>query len=115
MRGVALQSRTYTYLERVQQIAEAESALKVEKLERDMPKFLRAQRNYIREFENAEKEINERAAEAVGLSTSEFLNGQGKKEEKYEYQPEEIEKMMFKRQYDYKEEQKIEKYQPVMY
>ena len=56
MRGVALQSRTYTYLERVQQIAEAESALKVEKLERDMPKFLRAQRNYIKEFEKAEKD-----------------------------------------------------------
>jgi hypothetical protein len=42
LRGVALQSNVYTYLERVQQMAEAESAMKVEKLERDMPKFLRA-------------------------------------------------------------------------
>ena len=32
-----------------------ESQLKVKRLERDMPKFLRAQRNYINEFE---REIN---------------------------------------------------------
>lgn len=42
LRGVALQSNVYTYLERVQQIAEQESALKMQKLERDLPKFLRA-------------------------------------------------------------------------
>ena len=46
LRGVALQSNVYTYLERVQQVAEAESAMKVKKLERDLPKFLRAQREY---------------------------------------------------------------------
>jgi hypothetical protein len=59
LRGVALQSNVYTYLERVQQIAEAESSMKVKKLERDLPKFLRAQRNYIKEFEDEEKRINE--------------------------------------------------------
>jgi hypothetical protein len=32
--------------------------MKVQKLERDMPKFLRAQRNYLKEFENEEKRIN---------------------------------------------------------
>ena len=36
-------------------VAEMESQLKVKRLERDMPKFLRAQRNYINEFE---REIN---------------------------------------------------------
>lgn len=62
LRGVALQSNVYTYLERVQQIAEAESSMKVKKLERDLPKFLRAQRHYIKEFEDEEKRINEQAA-----------------------------------------------------
>ena len=36
-------------------VAEMESQLKVKRLERDMPKFLRAQRNYINEFE---REVN---------------------------------------------------------
>lgn len=50
LRGVALQSNVYTYIERVRQIAENESAMKVNKLERDLPKFIRAQRNYIKQF-----------------------------------------------------------------
>lgn len=115
LRGVALQSNVYTYLERVQQLAEAESAMKVEKLERDMPKFLRAQRNYIKEFEDEEKRINEQAAKAVGLSTSDFLEGEGSATKEFDYHPEDIEKMMFKRKYDYEGDHKFEKYQPVMY
>ena len=42
----------YTYLERVQEVAEAESLMKMKRLERDMPKYLRAQRNYIKQFED---------------------------------------------------------------
>jgi len=38
-----------------------------------MPKFLRAQRNYLKEFENEDKRINRLAAEAMGLTTDEFL------------------------------------------
>jgi hypothetical protein len=33
-------------------VAEMESQLKMKRLERDMPKFLRAQRDYIREFDD---------------------------------------------------------------
>jgi hypothetical protein len=43
LRGVALDSHAYSYLDRFQEIAELESQLKIRKLERDMPKFLRAQ------------------------------------------------------------------------
>jgi hypothetical protein len=42
LRGVALDSQAYSYIDRFQQIAEAESTLKMRKLERDLPKFMRA-------------------------------------------------------------------------
>ena len=48
LRGVALDSNAASYMDRFQAIAEAESQMKMRKLERDMPKFLRAQRNYIK-------------------------------------------------------------------
>lgn len=55
LRGVALDKDALSYVDRFQMVAEMESQLKVKRLERDMPKFLRAQRNYINEFE---REIN---------------------------------------------------------
>ena len=42
LRGVAIENGAYSYLDRVQQVAELESRLKMQRLERDMPKFLRA-------------------------------------------------------------------------
>lgn len=83
--------------------------MKMKKLERDLPKFLRAQRNYIKEFEDEEKRINDEAAKQVGLTTAEFL-GENERPEEYNYTPQEIESLMFKRQYDYLAEQKFEKY-----
>jgi len=55
LRGVALDKDALSYVDRFQMVAEMESQLKVKRLERDMPKFLRAQRNYINDFE---REIN---------------------------------------------------------
>jgi hypothetical protein len=44
LRGLALNSYgSQSYSDRFQQIAEIESSLKVKRLERDIPKFLRAQ------------------------------------------------------------------------
>ena len=50
LRGVALDTGAVSYLERVQEVAEMESRLKMQKLERDMPKYLRAQRTYVEQF-----------------------------------------------------------------
>lgn len=50
LRGVALDKDALSYVDRFQMVAEMESQLKVKRMERDMPKFLRAQRNYINEF-----------------------------------------------------------------
>lgn len=72
LRGVALDSNAYSYVDRFQQVAELESQLKMRKLERDMPKFLRAQRNYIKQFDNEIKNINA----AAGVGTEEYLNEQ---------------------------------------
>ena len=47
LRGVALDTGAVSYLERVQEVAEMESRLKMQRLERDMPKYLRAQRSYV--------------------------------------------------------------------
>lgn len=53
LRGVALDQNVYTYLERFQMVAEMESLVKMQRLERDMPKFLRAQKSYVKEFDDA--------------------------------------------------------------
>ena len=42
LRGVALDKDALSYVDRFQMVAEMESQLKVKRLERDMPKFLRA-------------------------------------------------------------------------
>jgi len=34
-------------------VAEMESLIKMQRLERDMPKFLRAQKSYVKEFDDA--------------------------------------------------------------
>ena len=52
LRGVALDQNAYSYLDRFQMVAEMESQLKLQRLERDMPKFLRAQRMYIKQFDD---------------------------------------------------------------
>ena len=48
-----------SYLERVQKVAQLESQLKMQRLERDMPKFLRAQRSYVDTFAAAARKIDE--------------------------------------------------------
>ena len=73
LRGVALDSNAYSYLDRFQTIAEAESTAKMRQLERDMPKFLRAQRQYIKQFDTKIDKINSDAA-ANGMSTQDFLD-----------------------------------------
>lgn len=47
LRGVAMDTGAYSYVDRFQQVAEMESQLKLQRLERDMPKYLRAQRSYV--------------------------------------------------------------------
>ena len=58
-------------------VAETEAVLKLQRLERDMPKFLRAQRRYVNEFHKEERKIHEEAAAAAGMTTEEFLARQG--------------------------------------
>ena len=52
LRGVALDSQAYSYVDRFQQVAELESQLKMQRMERDMPKYLRAQKTYMNKFDN---------------------------------------------------------------
>ena len=42
-----------------------------------MPKFLRAQRRYVNEFQEQERRIHEESAAAAGMTTEEFLARQG--------------------------------------
>ena len=105
LRGVALDKDALSYVDRFQMVAEMESQLKVKRLERDMPKFLRAQRNYINDFEREVNSIKKKS----GVQ-SDFASP----EEEYKYHRETIEYLMSDR-YDYESEQKFEKYQPVLY
>jgi len=50
LRGVALNSYGMSYVSRVQQIAEMESAMKVKRFERDIPKYQRAQEDWQESF-----------------------------------------------------------------
>jgi len=52
LRGVALETQAYSYVDRFQQVAELESQMKMSRMERDMPKYLRAQRSYMNKFDN---------------------------------------------------------------
>lgn len=79
LRGVALDSDAYSYVDRFQQIAELEASLKVERLERDMPKYVRAQRKYIKQLDDSVQDLSNSAAEALGVENDEFL----RKEELY--------------------------------
>lgn len=54
-----------------------EAVLKVKTLERDMPKYLRAQKNFIKQFDDSIKAINDDAAKAVGVSTKQYLEDLG--------------------------------------
>ena len=83
-----------------------ESQLKVKRLERDMPKFLRAQRNYINEFE---REVNS-IKQSKGGDQNQFASP----EEELNFHRETIEYLMSDK-YDYESEQRFEKYQPVLY
>lgn len=118
LRGVAIDNGAYSYLDRVQQIAELESRLKMQRLERDMPKFLRAQRAYIESFEQLQRQQDEDSARSHNMTTSEFLGQIGEKamdkNEEYEYTPERVEDMM-RKQFDFYKEAKYEKYEPVLY
>ena len=53
--------------------------MKMQKLERDMPKYLRAQRNYLKQYSDIQKKVNEQAAKALGISTEEFLQRENSK------------------------------------
>ena len=82
-------------------VAETESQMKMKRLERDMPKFLRAQRSYIKSFD---QEIQAAGGPAEPQQD----------EDEFQYRRETIEDMM-KRQYDYPSSEKFVKYQPVLY
>jgi len=83
-------------------VAELESQLKVERLERDMPKYIRAQRKFAKQFDNSIKDLSSTAAEALGIETDEFLRKEklfnGGNENENLYQRESIEDVM-SRQY----------------
>jgi len=51
IRGVAFNAFGDSYLDRMQRVAELESALKLRRMERDIPKYQRAQEDYIKEME----------------------------------------------------------------
>jgi hypothetical protein len=48
LRGVALNIHGDSYLDRMQRIAELESSLKVNRFERDIPKYQRAQEDWVK-------------------------------------------------------------------
>ncbi len=50
LRGVALNAFGTSYLDRYQQVAELESSMKVKRLERDIPKYLRASDEWAQEL-----------------------------------------------------------------
>ncbi len=57
LRGLAINTYgSQSYSDRFQQIAELESSLKVKRLERDMPKYLRSQEDWKKELEKQEAE-----------------------------------------------------------
>jgi len=67
LRGVALDTQAYSYVDRFQQVAEIESQMKMKRMERDMPKFLRAQRTYMNKFDNEISRVRRDAEERVGM------------------------------------------------
>lgn len=50
LRGVAINAFGDSYLDRMQRVAELESTLKVNRLARDIPKYQRAQNNWVAEM-----------------------------------------------------------------
>ena len=50
LRGVALQNIGVSYMDRFQRVAELESSLKVKRFERDIPKYLRTQEEWVKSF-----------------------------------------------------------------
>lgn len=57
LRGLAINTYgSQSYSDRFQQIAELESSLKVKRLERDMPKYLRSQEDWKKELEKQDAE-----------------------------------------------------------
>ena len=119
LRGVALDSDAYTYVDRVQEVAELEAILKVKTLERDMPKYLRAQRKYIKQFDDSIKAVNDDAAKAVGMTTQEFLREMGEEEagdEQYEnYSRERVEDLLSSSRWPMEQPAAFQEYQPVLY
>ena len=102
LRGLAI--NTYggqSYLDRFQQVAELESSLKVKRLERDIPKFLRAQNEWVQDLQ--------------GQTDS---GAQGNGEDK-SYQRESIEDMLqeeSKKVFSIKANQDpLKEYEPVLY
>lgn len=89
-----------------------ESRMKMQKLERDMPKYLRAQRAYVESFDRLSKQVTGDEANALGMSTDEFLGQDG--EEECAYTPEYVEDLM-RNTLDLKNERLIDKYEPVLY
>lgn len=117
LRGVALDQNVYTYLERFQMVAEMESLVKMQRLERDMPKFLRAQKSYIKEFDDEMAKTDKQAAAALGLTTEEFMKQKGIEHENTDgesYKRETMEDLL-QRQYDYEGMNTHIEFQPVLY
>ena len=53
IRGLAINNFGTSYLDRFQQVAEEEASLKVKRLERDLPKYLRAQDQWVNDMKEA--------------------------------------------------------------
>ena len=93
LRGVASETSAYSYIDRFQKVAELESELKMKRLERDMPKYLRAQRNYIKQFDTNIQNLENEAKAALGLG---YNDSEGVHDE-YVYQRESIEDLLNQR------------------
>lgn len=68
LRGTALNSFGESYLDRFQKVAEMESSLKVKRLERDIPKFLRSQYNWMESLNSSMQSLDPKQAETENTS-----------------------------------------------
>lgn len=99
IRGLAINNFGTSYLDRFQQIAEEESSLKVKRLERDIPKYLRAQDEWMNDVK----------------SMTQGAEQEGFEEEERSYVRGSIEDILQDAARPYGNKDPVKNYQPVLY
>mmetsp|Transcript_14211 Transcript_14211/g.24168 ORF Transcript_14211/g.24168 Transcript_14211/m.24168 type:complete len:102 (-) Transcript_14211:260-565(-) len=74
LRGSALDINAYPYVERYQRVAEMEAQLKVNRLERDLPKFVSAEKRFLKQFSSDDQEIRKQTLDRLGLNDSYLID-----------------------------------------